>query len=701
MAVFDVIDPNNPAIVGYKIIQLNGTPFAKRNTLNFISSASVTIADNAGNASTDITFAANLDALAALTAQGILSYTGSNNFAARTINGTTGLIAVTNGNGLGGNPTITIDPVYVGQTSISTLGTITTGTWNGNIITGAYGGTGINNGTKTITLGGNLTTSGAYNLILTLAGNTNVTLPTSGTLMTNPMTTKGDIIVYDGSTPTRLEVGTNNYVLTADSAQATGIKWAVSGTGYNTIQNGGVSLTQRSILNFVGSAATIADNAGNASTDITFATALNAIASGTWTGATSLTTLGTITTGTWNSTIIAPTYGGTGVNNGSSTITLGGSLTTSGAYSSTFTMTDTTSVTFPTSGTLATTSQIPSLPLSLANGGTNANLTASNGGIFYSTASAGAVLSGTATANQVLLSGSTAAPAWSTATYPATCSQGDIVYGSAANTLSTLAKSTTATHYLANTGTNNSPAWGQVNLANGVTGTLPIGNGGTGQATKTAAFDALSPLTTQGDIIYFDGSNNARLGYGTSGNVLITQGAGANPTWSSPTSVGTLVKISTATASSSAYVSITIPTSGYTYFIVEVIDINLSTYTSISCQASSDGGSTWLSGGKYTSQSFTSTGLDPGGGSTSVVVAVPSVLNFTYGNLRMEMRNTYYSATSYPVFDTKTWMVRPASALDYYWYQSVFSITSSINLIKFYPGGGTITTGTFILYGVI
>jgi heat shock protein HslJ len=52
--------------------------------------------------------------------------------------------------------------------------------------------------------------------------------------------------------------------------------------------------------------------------------------------------------------------GGTGVNNGASTITLGGSLITSGAFVSTFTMTNTTNVTFPTSGTLATTSQIPS-----------------------------------------------------------------------------------------------------------------------------------------------------------------------------------------------------------------------------------------------------------------------------------------------------------------------------------------------------
>lgn len=58
--------------------------------------------------------------------------------------------------------------------------------------------------------------------------------------------------------------------------------------------------------------------------------------------------------------------------------------------------------------------------LSLADGGTNAALTASNGGILYSTASAAAILAGTATAGQVLRSGASTTPAWSTATYPAT-----------------------------------------------------------------------------------------------------------------------------------------------------------------------------------------------------------------------------------------------------------------------------------------
>jgi hypothetical protein len=56
----------------------------------------------------------------------------------------------------------------------------------------------------------------------------------------------------------------------------------------------------------------------------------------------------------------------------------------------------------------------------LAHGGTNASLTASNGGLFYSTASAAAILAGTAVAGRIPRSGANTTPAWSTATYPAT-----------------------------------------------------------------------------------------------------------------------------------------------------------------------------------------------------------------------------------------------------------------------------------------
>jgi len=68
------------------------------------------------------------------------------------------------------------------NSSLTGVGTIGTGVWQGTIISPTYGGTGVNNGTKTITLGGNFTHSGAHTLSLTTTGNTALTLPTSGTL---------------------------------------------------------------------------------------------------------------------------------------------------------------------------------------------------------------------------------------------------------------------------------------------------------------------------------------------------------------------------------------------------------------------------------------------------------------------------------------------------------------------------------------
>lgn len=52
--------------------------------------------------------------------------------------------------------------------------------------------------------------------------------------------------------------------------------------------------------------------------------------------------------------LLAPANAGTGVNNGSSTITIGGNFATSGAFSTTFTVTGTTTLTLPTTGTVST-----------------------------------------------------------------------------------------------------------------------------------------------------------------------------------------------------------------------------------------------------------------------------------------------------------------------------------------------------------
>lgn len=72
-----------------------------------------------------------------------------------------------------------------------------------------------------------------------------------------------------------------------------------------------------------------------------------------------------------------------------------------------------------------------------------------------------------------------------------------------------------------------------INLSSGITGTLPIGNGGTGQTTQTAAFDALSPLTTQGDLVYHNGTDNVRLAKGTGLQLLRMNSGATAPEWGS------------------------------------------------------------------------------------------------------------------------------------------------------------------------
>lgn len=61
-----------------------------------------------------------------------------------------------------------------------------------------------------------------------------------------------------------------------------------------------------------------------------------------------------------------------------------------------------------------------------------------------------------------------------------------------------------------------------------LSGTLAVSHGGTGQTTQTAAFNALSPLTTKGDLVVHDGTNNVRLPIGTNGQVLTANSAAAN-----------------------------------------------------------------------------------------------------------------------------------------------------------------------------
>jgi hypothetical protein len=131
---------------------------------------------------------------------------------------------------------------------------------------------------------------------------------------------------------------------------------------------------------------------------------------------------------------------------------------------------------------------------------------------------------------------------------------GDIIYASGANTPARLAKSTTSTQYLANTGGSNIPQWNEVALTTGVSGVLPVANGGTGGTlpvsnggtggtsltangilvgNSTSAVAVTATMATKGHLMVGDGSGvPSMLSVGTNNYVLTADsGEGTGVKW--------------------------------------------------------------------------------------------------------------------------------------------------------------------------
>jgi len=233
----------------------------------------------------------------------------------------------------------------------------------------------------------------------------------------------------------------------------------------------------------------------------------------------------------------------------------------------------------------------------------------------------------------------------------------------------------------------------------------------------TNGTDLTTTLTTQGDLVYRDGSGLQRLGAGTAGQVLQTGGAGANPSWTNLSS--DFVLLATTDASNSATISF----DGYfssTYKNYKLIVSNLTAQTngvrlllrfrrSNSDVTTTDGYTTFEN---YT-DSYPNTETD------QLTRAFAGYLVDNHGRITGQANGISDSSTNTVNFEChipdplgtnnnksiqSSWG-HIGSTGSPYWHRGLSMITltdaqTALSGLTFYLNSGNITRGNFKLYGI-
>jgi hypothetical protein len=560
------------------------------------------------------------------------------------------------------NAGLTNSSVTIGSTSVSLGATATTlagltsvtsssftGPLTGNasnvtgIVLGDNGGTGVANTGKTISLAGNLTTSGAFNTTLTVTGATNITFPTSGTVVSSITALPGAVT----GTPT------SSTFLCGDGT------WTIpAGAG------GAGSVTSVSVVSANGLAGTVAT--ATTTPAITISTTVTGLIKG-------------------NGTALSAATSGTDYSVGTSALATGilKSTTSTGALSIAVAA-DFPTLNQNTTGTAATATNIAS---------------GAAGNIVYQSASNTSAFLATGTSSQVLVSGTT--PSWTnTPTLTGTNFTGipngalsnssvtigstAISLGSSATTIAGLTSVTSTTFVGALTGN-----------ASNVTGIVTGTNGGTGVNNGSNTITLAGNLTTSGafnSTLTTTGPTNVTLP--TSGNILSSVTAVASVTgtpssttylrgdgtWSSPGTVTSASVVSANGFAGSVATSTTTPAITISTTVAGVLKGNGTAISAATVGTDYSTGTSALVTGIL--KSTTSTGA------LSIAVAgdFPTLNQDTTGTAAIATNTTITNDISTATAVYPTWVTANTGNLP----QKVSSTA-----LSFVPSSGTLTATTF------
>jgi len=226
---------------------------------------------------------------------------------------------------------VDIATTYVGQSTITTLGTVTTGTWSASTIAVDKGGTGATDASGARTNLGLVIGTDVQAYDAELAALASVTsaadaLPYftgNGTATTTTLSSFGRSLVDDADasaarTTLGVVIGTDVQAYDAELAALASVTSAADAlpyfTGNGTATTTTLSSFGRSLVDDADASAARTTLGVVIGTDVqAYNSTLAAVAGGTYAGDDDIATVGTITAGTWQGTAVGPVYGGTGL----------------------------------------------------------------------------------------------------------------------------------------------------------------------------------------------------------------------------------------------------------------------------------------------------------------------------------------------------------------------------------------------------